>query len=224
MRRAAPQISVASLLAAVAAVALNLWLFRFGAVVGIVGLSLSKHLAIAWLCGALGVDRSSRPERPIVAATGHPEWAPRGGAATMPAQRVRTSAHRGAAMTTEGSARLLLVEDEDQLRRLVAAFLRGSGFAVVEAGDGPEALDRIEREGPFELALVDLNLPHLSGVDVCRALRGRWPGHPVVICSAAVLREHENALRDLGIDRYLTKPYHPEALLETVAACAVQVV
>ena len=223
MRRAAPQVSVAGLLAVVLAVALNIWLFRFGALVGIVGLSLSKHLAIAWLCGAMGVDRSARPDRTLVAATGNPAWAPRGVTATMPAQGQGRPRTEEPLMTTEGSARLLLVEDEDQLRRLVAVFLRGSGFAVVEAADGPEALDRIDREGPFDLALVDLNLPRLSGVDVCRALRGRWPGHPVVICSAAVLREHEDALRDLGIGRYLTKPYHPEALLQTVAACAVPV-
>ncbi|RUL86493.1 response regulator [Tautonia sociabilis] len=120
-------------------------------------------------------------------------------------------------MPTDRDGTLLLVEDEELLRGLVSQFLRGSGFRVVEAADGLEALDRIDRDGPFDLALVDLNLPHLSGVDVCRRLLGRWPTHPVIICSAAILSEHETALRQLGIDHYLTKPYHPETLLALVA-------
>lgn len=119
-------------------------------------------------------------------------------------------------MPTDHDGTLLLVEDEDLLRTLVSQFLQGSGFKVIEAADGPEALQRIDAHGPFDLALVDLNLPRLSGVDVCRSLRGKWPEHPVIICSAAVLEEHEIALRCLGIDHFLTKPYHPEVLLKHV--------
>lgn len=120
-------------------------------------------------------------------------------------------------MPTSHDGTLLLVEDEDLLRTLVSQFLQGSGYKVIEAADGPEALQQIHDHGPFDLALVDLNLPRLSGVDVCRSLRGKWPEHPVIICSAAVLDEHEAALRRLGIDHYLTKPYHPEVLLNHVA-------
>jgi DNA-binding response OmpR family regulator len=120
-------------------------------------------------------------------------------------------------MPMDRDGTLLLVEDEDLLRSLVSQFLRGSGFDVVEAGDGREALRRIEEDGPFDLALVDLNLPHYSGVDVCRRLLGRWPGHRVIICSAAIVGEQERALQGLGIDHFLTKPYHPETLLEQVA-------
>ncbi|QDV34588.1 response regulator [Tautonia plasticadhaerens] len=120
-------------------------------------------------------------------------------------------------MPTDRDGTLLLVEDEDLLRGLVSQFLRISGFAVVEAADGREALRRIEEDGPFDLALVDLNLPHCSGVDVCRRLLGRWPGHRVIICSAAIVGENEAALRGLGIDHYLTKPYHPENLLQQVS-------
>ena len=108
---------------------------------------------------------------------------------------------------------LLLVEDEHNLRRLVAQFLRGSGFRVVEAGDGQEGVDRFADSGPFDLALVDLNLPVFSGVEVCRRVRHVRPDQPIIICSAAVVPEHENALVAFGVDHFLTKPYHPDALL-----------
>jgi len=117
----------------------------------------------------------------------------------------------------DGYGSLLLVEDEDVLRLLVARFLRSSGYHVVEASDGPEALDRFDLDGPFDMALVDLNLPHISGVDVCRYLLTRRPDQPVMICSAAVVPESESFLRSLGIDHFLTKPYHPEELLRQIA-------
>ena len=67
------------------------------------------------------------------------------------------------------------------------------------------------------MALVDLNLPVFSGVEVCRQIRRRRPGQPIIICSAAIMPDNEAALRGLGIDAFLTKPYHPEALLSRIA-------
>jgi DNA-binding response OmpR family regulator len=108
---------------------------------------------------------------------------------------------------------LLLVEDEDRLRGLVAQFLRGEGFQVVEAGDGPEGVERFADSGPFDLALLDLNLPVFSGVEVCRRIKRANPAQRVIICSAAILPGHEDALTALGVDHFLTKPYHPEELI-----------
>ena len=69
---------------------------------------------------------------------------------------------------------LMLVEDEHVLRGLVAQFLRGMGFQVVEALDGPDAVEKFARNGPFDLIMLDLNLPGFSGVEVARrVLRGR---------------------------------------------------
>lgn len=112
---------------------------------------------------------------------------------------------------------LLLVEDEDGLRGLVAAFLRAAGYVVVEAADGPAAVDRFGDSGPFDLAIVDLNLPGFSGVEVCRRLRAARPDQPILICSAAVLPDFEGALRQLGVEHILTKPFHPDALLAHIA-------
>jgi DNA-binding response OmpR family regulator len=108
---------------------------------------------------------------------------------------------------------LLLVEDERVLRELVAQYLRSEGFRVVEAADGADGVEQFTREGPFDLALVDLNLPVFSGVEVCRRIKRARPDQRVMICSAAIVDEHEAALLAIGIDHFLTKPYHPESLL-----------
>jgi DNA-binding response OmpR family regulator len=91
--------------------------------------------------------------------------------------------------------------------------LRSEGFAVVEAADGPEGVERFQNSGPFDLVLLDLNLPGFSGVEVCRRIKRSRPSQRVLICSAAVLRSHEIDLATLGVRHFLTKPYHPEHLL-----------
>lgn len=108
---------------------------------------------------------------------------------------------------------LLLVEDEHLLRKLVAQFLRGEGYSVVEASDGAEGVERFADSGPFDLVLVDLNLPVFSGVEVCRRIKRRNPFQRMMICSAAILDDHETALQGLGVGHYLTKPYRPEDLI-----------
>jgi DNA-binding response OmpR family regulator len=113
--------------------------------------------------------------------------------------------------------KLLLVEDERLLRDLVAQFLRAQGFQVVEAVDGPDGVARFGEDGPFDLALVDLNLPGFSGVEVCRRIRLDRPGQGILVCSASVTADSERLLRDLGVVHFLTKPYHPQALLAHIA-------
>jgi DNA-binding response OmpR family regulator len=108
---------------------------------------------------------------------------------------------------------LLLVEDEALLRSLVSQFLRNEGYKVVEAEDGDAGVRRHLEDGPFDLLLVDLNLPVFSGVEVCRRVKSRCPSQKVMICSAAIVKENEEALVALGVSHFLTKPYHPEDLL-----------
>jgi CheY-like chemotaxis protein len=108
-----------------------------------------------------------------------------------------------------GQCRILLVEDESLLRRLIAQYLRGEGYEIIEAEDGREAIDRFSAYSPFDLVLLDLNLPILSGVDVCRAIKEARPEQPVIICSAAILDGHIAALSELNVQQYLSKPYHP---------------
>ena len=119
--------------------------------------------------------------------------------------------------------RLLLVEDEVVLRGLVAQFLGLEGFEVVEAADGGEGIERFGSRGPFDLVLLDLELPVCSGVEVCRSIRMRSPQQPVLICSAAVLDSHLSALSALGVDQILTKPYHPTDLLKAIGSAGNRV-
>ncbi|MBV8270012.1 MAG: response regulator [Planctomycetaceae bacterium] len=120
-------------------------------------------------------------------------------------------------MSANRQASLLLVEDEDLLRSLVADFLRYEGFQVVEACDGPEGVERFFDSGPFDLVLVDLNLPGFSGVEVCRRIKRGQPDQRMMVCSAAILLDHERDLDALGVRHFLTKPYHPEDLLAHIA-------
>jgi CheY-like chemotaxis protein len=120
-------------------------------------------------------------------------------------------------MREHSDGSLLLVEDEDVLRGLVAQFLRNEGFSVVEAADGLEGVNRFKDSGPFDLVLLDLNLPVFSGIEVCRRIKQAAPDQRFMICSAAIVRDHEHALYSLGVAHFLTKPYHPEELLFHIA-------
>lgn len=120
---------------------------------------------------------------------------------------------------TESSSRsraLLLVEDEPELRQLVAQVLTVAGYRVTEAADGPEGLARFEGSGPFDLALVDLMLPGFSGVELCRRIKKARPAQPILICSAILSVEHEDDLRRLGIEDFVSKPFLPFDLIQRV--------
>ncbi len=116
------------------------------------------------------------------------------------------------------AGKLLLVEDEHLLRGLIAQFLRGEGFEVVEAADGSQGVGFFASMRPFDVVLLDLNLPLLPGVEVCRRIKSEQPSQPVIICSAAILESHIAKLRELKVEQFLTKPYHPRDLLDRIDA------
>jgi DNA-binding response OmpR family regulator len=116
-------------------------------------------------------------------------------------------------MDANRAGKLLLVEDEHVLRTLIAQFLRVENFEVIEAADGQEALERYAAFQPFDVVLLDLNLPIFCGVDVCRRIKIERPDQQVLICSAAVMDSDIDVLHSLGVERFLTKPYHPLDLL-----------
>lgn len=121
-------------------------------------------------------------------------------------------------MVNQRSGRLLIVEDEQTLRQLVAQFLRAEGYDVEEAADGREGVCFFVDRGPFDVVLLDLNLPCLPGEEVCRQIKHDQPNQSVVICSAAVLDCHLDVLKGLGVDQFLGKPYHPLDLLDRIAS------
>jgi CheY-like chemotaxis protein len=91
---------------------------------------------------------------------------------------------------------LLVVEDEAVLRSLVSQFLRDEGYLVTEAEDGEQGVRSFEGDGPFDLILLDLNLPVYSGIEVSRRVKGLNPDQKIMILSAAIVREHEDRPSD----------------------------
>jgi DNA-binding response OmpR family regulator len=120
-------------------------------------------------------------------------------------------------MDGKRAGKLLLVEDEHTLRSLIAQFLRGENFEVIEAADGLQGVGYFSSRGPFDVVLLDLNLPMLPGVEVCRRIKHERPMQPVIICSAAILDDHITELQAMQVEQFLTKPYHPLELLDRIA-------
>jgi DNA-binding response OmpR family regulator len=112
--------------------------------------------------------------------------------------------------------RLLVVDDDPQIRDLVARYLRGQGFTVVTAGDG-EGLRREIAAGPVDAVLLDLGLPGEDGLDVARALREQWHG-PIIIVSGRGEAVDRIVGLELGADDYVTKPFDLRELLARIRA------
>jgi DNA-binding response OmpR family regulator len=104
-----------------------------------------------------------------------------------------------------GSARILLVDDEQSIQTLLSYPLRKDGYHVTSALDGGEALQRFE-EGRFDLVILDLMLPRLDGVEVCRQLRSRSQV-PIIMLTAKGSETDKVAGLEVGADDYLTKPF-----------------
>jgi DNA-binding response OmpR family regulator len=112
--------------------------------------------------------------------------------------------------------KILIVDDDLELAGLIAYALRQAGYLTVEAGDGLTALAVFEREEP-DLVILDVQLPKLSGHDVCRRIR-QGSATPIMMLTVQGAEEDEIAGLDLGADDYLTKPFSPRALLARVRA------
>ena len=104
-----------------------------------------------------------------------------------------------------GSARILLVDDEQSIQTLLSYPLRKDGYHVTSALDGGEALPRFE-EGRFDLVILDLMLPKLDGVEVCRQLRRRSQV-PIIMLTAKGSETDKVAGLEVGADDYITKPF-----------------
>ena len=110
-------------------------------------------------------------------------------------------------------SKILLVDDEDHLRRLLKDLLEREGYEVVEARDGAEALEQIDRHGP-DVMLLDLNLPGMDGYSVLAHVRSRpaTESLPVVVLTAKGDEDNEVRVLQAGADDFLTKPFRARAL------------
>ncbi|HYX25158.1 MAG TPA: response regulator transcription factor [Thermoanaerobaculia bacterium] len=113
--------------------------------------------------------------------------------------------------------KILVVDDDLELAGLIGYALRQAGYLVVDAADGPAALAAFEREAP-SLAILDVNLPRLSGLEVCRRIRAAGSSIPIMMLTVRNAEEDQVQALDLGADDYLTKPFSPRTLLARVRA------
>ncbi len=113
--------------------------------------------------------------------------------------------------------RILLVEDEAPLRETLAARLRREGYAVDAAADGEEGL-YLGREVPFDVAIIDLGLPKMSGMELITTLREEGARYPVLILTARTSWQDKVEGLKTGADDYLVKPFHVEELLARLNA------
>lgn len=115
--------------------------------------------------------------------------------------------------------KILVVEDEADIRKLVSYNLTQDGFKVLEAEDGEKALRIVERERP-DLIVLDLMLPGLSGLELCKNLRQRQATarFPILILTAKAGETDRVVGLEMGADDYLTKPFSPRELVARVKA------
>jgi DNA-binding response OmpR family regulator len=114
-------------------------------------------------------------------------------------------------------ARILVAEDQTDIRDLLVMNLRGAGYEVDAVGDGAQALaHQIER--PSELLILDLMMPLVDGIEVCKALRARGSATPILMLTAKSTELDRVLGLELGADDYLTKPFSLAELLARVKA------
>ncbi len=112
--------------------------------------------------------------------------------------------------------RILVVDDEPKIVKLARDYLERSGYVVLTAGDGRTALSIARSEKP-DLVVLDLNLPELDGLDVCRTLR-RESDVPIIMLTARIDETDRLIGLELGADDYITKPFSPRELVARVRA------
>ena len=111
---------------------------------------------------------------------------------------------------------ILVVDDEPKITKLARDYLENGGFRVMTAADGDAALAMARRERP-DLVVLDLNLPGMDGLDVCRALR-RDSDVPIIMLTARVEETDRLIGLELGADDYITKPFSPRELVARARA------
>ena len=113
--------------------------------------------------------------------------------------------------------KILMVDDEARMRKLVKDFLTNKGFSVVEAGDGEEALEIFFAQKDIALILLDLMMPKMDGWEVLKTIR-KYSKVPVIMLTARSEERDELQGFSLGVDEYISKPFSPKILVARVEA------
>ncbi|MDN5274964.1 MAG: response regulator transcription factor [Candidatus Saccharibacteria bacterium] len=111
---------------------------------------------------------------------------------------------------------VLIIEDEASIREFEVTYLRDAGYKTIEAADGQTAVELFEQHKP-DLAIIDINLPRMSGLDVCKTIR-MTSTIPILIVTARDSDEDEVIGLAMGADDYIKKPFNPNILVARVQA------
>ena len=115
------------------------------------------------------------------------------------------------------SKRILIVEDQEDLRSMVRDLLTGSDYSVIEAADGAAGIAMAKSEHP-DLILMDIQMPVINGYEATRRIKAdpANDGIPIIAVSSFAMKGDEEKARSAGCDHYVTKPYSPMQLLKIV--------
>jgi len=115
--------------------------------------------------------------------------------------------------------RILIVDDEDDLRSMLKFRLEATGYEVDEAADGQEGLDKARTAWP-DLVILDLMLPKIDGFKVCRMLKfdEKHKHKPIIMFTARAQEKDKMIGKEMGADAYITKPFEPDVLLAKIKA------
>lgn len=113
--------------------------------------------------------------------------------------------------------KILVVDDESRMRKLVRDFLEKKGFSVLEAGDGMEAMEIFYKEKDIALMILDIMMPRMDGWQVCREVR-QSSKVPIIMLTARADERDELQGFELGVDEYISKPFSPRILVARVEA------
>lgn len=117
----------------------------------------------------------------------------------------------------EKTIKILVVDDESRMRKLVRDFLVKKGYDVVEAGDGEEALDKFYADKDISLIILDVMMPKMNGFEVCKEIR-EHSRVPIIMLTAKGGENDELNGFELGVDEYISKPFSPKILVARVEA------
>jgi two-component system, OmpR family, KDP operon response regulator KdpE len=118
---------------------------------------------------------------------------------------------------SQESCTVLIVDDERSIRVSLRTILTGLDFVIVEAARGEEALSLV-RTAQFDIVLLDINMPGIGGIEVCRSLRRSFPKLPIIMLTVQGSEDRKVEALDAGADDYITKPFQLRELIARIRA------
>lgn len=121
------------------------------------------------------------------------------------------------AMQPENAEKILIVDDEKDIRKLVGIYLKRQGYQILEAENGKQAIDLVRENSDIDLIIMDIMMPEMSGTESCEAIR-EFSSVPVLFLTAKTQEPDKNEAYDIGGDDFLSKPFEQGELIRKVKA------